>query len=1169
MAEKLTPQQAQAVHDRGGKLLVSAAAGSGKTKVLVDRLLTYLTDPNDPANLDEFLIITYTKAAASELRGKIAAKLTERIAMEPENRHLQKQLQRLYLTDISTVHGFCSDLLREYAYRLDVDADFRVADESECSELMDTVLKDLLDRAYEEQGMDADFCAFVDSQGLGRDDRQLPELIVKVYNSARCHLNPEKWLDHCLESADGDACRDVSETVWGSFLMEELASYLDCQIDAFRACIQAAERLSGMEKVAANLSATAAQLENLRNCSTWDAVAAARKIDYGRLTFPKKSEDPLLNERIKAVRDACKDNLEKMLSFFTDDSRQVFADLSQCAAAARGLVALVRQFEKTYRQAKKTRRLLDFSDLEHKTLDLLLGTARSGPTAAAAEIGQRYREIMVDEYQDSNGVQDAIFSALTHKKQNCFMVGDVKQSIYQFRLADPGIFLEKYNRYAPAENASAGEGRKVLLSHNFRSGGEVIDGVNDVFTACMRPRVGGLWYGEAEALREGVPHAPLPDPGVELYALETSEDTYGEEAAFVAERIRQMLQTGTLIRDGETLRPVKAEDIVILLRSPGSTGGAFQNALESVGIRCNNGGGINLLQTGEIATLRSVLQTVANPRQDIPLISALASPVFGFTADDLAAIRAGRTRQSFYDALCASDHPKAAAFLKILEVLRREARMNPLTQLLERCFTLTRLDSIYGAMPGGEVKKANLQLFYQHAAAFENGSLRTLDQFLEHLDAAEEKGLPAAAAGTMGGVTLMSIHKSKGLEFPVVFLCGLSKKFNPESMRASILCDRELGLGMNVADNQSRIRYPSVSRRAIAAKMEAESVSEEMRVLYVAMTRARDRLIMTYASRYLEKELQKIALRMASDGGELLCRETNRPGTWVLLAAMGHTEAGELFAKAGVPGGGRIGRYPWKIRVVETAEKQQAVAELREEKPELPAWAEAEIRDSLAFRYAYTAATAAPSKQTATGRKGRDKDAEAAENTREPKNVTRTWRRPSFVSGKQDGKTYGSAMHSAMQFIRYENCGNEAAVRQEITRLTEEGFLTAEQGEMVNCGQITAFFQTPLGEKLRSGAEHLREFKFSILDDAVNYGDGLEGEQVLLQGVVDCALIEDGGITVLDFKTDHVTADTVAEAAERYRVQVQTYRDALSRIYKMPVRACWLYFFRLGIFAAV
>lgn len=1169
MAEKLTPQQAQAVRDRGGKLLVSAAAGSGKTKVLVDRLLTYLTDPNDPADLDEFLIITYTKAAASELRGKIAAKLTERIAEEPENRHLQKQLQRLYLTDISTVHGFCSDLLREYAYRLDVDADFRVADESECGELMDTVLKDLLDRAYEEQGSDADFCAFVDSQGLGRDDRQLPELIVKVYNSARCHLNPQGWLDHCLNNIGGESCRDAAETVWGKFLMEELDSYLDCQISVLHACVQAAEELAGMEKVTANLSGTVAQLEYLRGCKTWDEITAARKIDYGRLTFPKKSEDPLLNEQIKAVRDACKENLEKKLSFFTDDSRQVFLDLAQSAAAARGLVALVRQFEKAYSQVKKSRRILDFSDLEHKTLDLLLGTGRSGPTAAAVEIGQRYREIMVDEYQDSNGVQDAIFSALTQQKQNCFMVGDVKQSIYQFRLADPGIFLEKYNTYAPAEEASAGEGRKVLLSHNFRSGGEVIEGVNDVFTACMRPRVGGLRYGEAEALREGVPHASLPDPGVELYALETSEETYGEEAAFVADRIRDMLKTGTPIRDGEAFRPVTPEDMVILLRSPGSVGGVFQNALESVGIRCNNGGGINLLQTGEIATLRAVLQTVANPRQDIPLISALSSPIFGFTADDLATVRAGRTKMSFYDALCASDHPKAAAFLEILEVLRREARMNPLTQLLERCFTLTRLDSIYGAMPGGEAKKANLQLFYQHAAAFENGSLRTLDQFLEHLDAAEEKGLLAANAGSMGGVTLMSIHKSKGLEFPVVFLCGLSKKFNPESMRASILCDRELGLGMNVADTQSRIRYPSVSRRAIAAKMEAESVSEEMRVLYVAMTRARDRLIMTYASRYLEKELQRIALRMSLDGGELLCREANRPGTWVLLAAMGHTEAGALFAKAGAIGNGRIGRFPWKIQVVETTEKQKTVSGISEGKPELPNWAEKEIREGLAFRYAHTAATAAPSKQTATGRKGREKDTEAAENTQEPRHVVRTWRRPAFLSGKQDGKAYGSVMHCAMQYIRYENCGNEAAVRQEITRLTEEGFLTSEQGEMVNCRQIADFFRTTLGTKLRSGTEHLREFKFSILDDASHYGDGLEGEQVLLQGVVDCALIENGEITILDFKTDHVTPDTVAETAERYRIQVQTYRDALSRIYRMPVRACRLYFFRLGIFVDV
>ena len=1166
MAEKLTPQQRQAVENRGGKLLVSAAAGSGKTKVLVDRLLGYLKDPAEPSNLDDFLIITYTKAAASELRGKIAAKLTEAIAAEPENRHLQRQMQRLFLTKISTVHGFCGDILREYAYRLDLHADFRVADENECREIRDTVLSDLLDRAYETAEDNPDFRAFVDTQGLGRTDALVAEIILKVYDSARCHLDPEKWLEDCLRASEAEELADAGETVWGRFLMEELFSYLDCELRVMKQCADLADKTKGLEKPAVNLKDTYHQLLHLRESKTWDEIVDRKTIDFGRLTFPRKTDDAELIERIKACRNACKKGIEKQVRIFADGSAQVLSDLSQSAAGARGLVALVRQFETEYEKAKRSRRVLDFSDLEHKTLDLLLGTKRSGPTAAAAEIGQRFREIMVDEYQDSNGVQDSIFSALTAKKQNCFMVGDVKQSIYQFRLADPGIFLEKYHAYPHADNAQAGEGRKVLLSANFRSGGEVIDGVNDVFSDCMSETVGGLIYGEEEALREGIPHIALPDPAVELYGIEVNEDTYAEEAAFVARRVSELLQNGT-VRDGEKLRPVREEDIVILLRSPGSVGAKYQQALENRGIRCASGGGTDLLKTQEIGTLRSILQTIANPRQDIPLISALASPVFGFTADDLADFRANQKKGRVYDALLLSDKPKAKAFLDLLAILRKDARMCPIAQLIEKIFTMTKMDSIYAAMD--EMKAANLQTFYQLAADYESASRRELSQFLEYLDSMEEKGLITAADSGSGCVTIMSIHKSKGLEFPVVFLSGLSREFNRESLRAQVLCDKELGLGLSVADIVNRVRYPAISKRAIVAKTAAESLSEEMRVLYVAMTRARDRLIMTYASKNLQADLQDIALRYDISGRELLTREVVCPGEWVLLSAMQRTEAGQFHALGGKPNETRVSNHPWRIQVVSEAVMEEQAMRQAEEASGLPPDTEQKLREALAFRYAHTAATQAPSKQTATQRKGRIKDQEAAENAEEPKQMVRSWRKPSFLSDARQGKAYGSAIHAVMQYIRYEYCDSADAIRMEVQRLVSMRFITEEQGSLVNCGQIARFFDTEIGKMLRSGTPYIREFKFSILDDARGYGEGLEGEEVLLQGVVDCALLEEDGITLLDFKTDFVTEETLPALVERYRAQVETYAHALSRIYRKNVKKAYLYFFHLDRFVEV
>lgn len=1167
MAEKLTPQQQQAVNDRGGNLLVSAAAGSGKTKVLVDRLMKYILDPVNPANIDEFLLITYTKAAASELRAKIASKLSALIAQNPSNKHLQRQLQRLYLTKISTVHSFCADILREYAYKLDISADFHVADENECTQLRGRAMEQVLEEAYANVTDDLDFQAFVDTQGLGRNDKQVPEIVETVYDSAMCHKDPESWRDSCIQNACFEGLDDPVDTVWGRFLMDDLFECLDLQIEALERCIKQLAVLNAMEKPIALLTDTVNQLRYLRDSRNWSEVTQRKNIQYGTLTFPKKVNDPNVTEPVKAVRNACKEILGKKLKIFADSSQQVMTDLLQSAAAARGLMKLVEKFGDTYGRLKRSRRILDFSDLEHRTLDLLCGKKRSGPTTAAIEIGERFREIMVDEYQDSNGVQDAIFSALTEKRKNLFMVGDVKQSIYQFRLADPGIFLDKYSAYVPAEEAVPGQGRKVLLSSNFRSGGGVIDGVNFVFENCMTEKVGGILYGEGEALKEGIPHIALPEPEVELHAIQIQEETYAEEAAFVADHIVSLLDGTHFVRNGEELRPVTADDIVILLRSPGSVSAPFRYALESRGIRVASGGGMDLLLTEEVGSFRSILQVISNPRQDIPLVAALASPVFGFSADDLAGVRSKDLRNSFYDAMEKCDDQKVTDFLHKLKEFRKSAAMESLPELLERIFNSTKLDSIYASMDNGATRRTNLQTFYQLAVDFSALGNCDLDRFLEYLDLLEEKGIMVADQTSGGCVRIMSIHKSKGLEFPIVYLCGLSKRFNQESLRAQVLCHKTLGLGLSCVDSKNRVRYPNLSKNAILKKMESDSLSEEMRVLYVAMTRARDRLIMTYASQSLEKDLANIALRSDLSGQELMTKFVSCPGDWVLYAAMKRTEAGELFALGGrvretVSVGAR-----WKINahdsVAMVTDKVEGIEEIALQTAEVPV---AQVYAALPHTYDHVEATTMASKQTATQRKGRLKDQEAAEDAQEPPVVNRVWRKPSFRDTKKDGKTVGSAIHAVLQHICYAACTDETAVAKEIARLVQERYITQEQGELANCSRIARFFKSDIGKKLQTGIEVLREFKFSILDDAEKYAPGLEGEQVLLQGVVDCALIEEDGITVIDFKTDRVTEETVEKTAMGYSTQVDIYADALSRIYGLPVKAKMLYFFHLDRF---
>ena len=1162
MADTLTYEQRLAVENRGGKLLVSAAAGSGKTKVLVDRLISYILDPVEPANIDDFLIITYTKAAAAELRGKIASKISELIAEAPNNRHLQQQMQRLYLAKISTVHAFCADILRQYAYRLDISADFRVADEGESQRLQQKALESVMNSAYETASDNPFFCAFIDTQGLGRDDRQIPEIIQKVYNSAMCHLNPEQWLERCGSFGQTDNT-DASETLCGRYLMEDLRNYLNFQINSLERCVSSARKIDGMDKPIALFESTLAQLRVLSECNTWDEIVRAKEIEYGRLVFSKKCGETQLADQMKAVRKACKDGLTKKLRAFKDDSKQISKDIMSVSQAVKGLIWLVKEFISAYSRLKKSYGILDFGDLEHKTLDLLLGKNRGSTTSVAIEIGERFREVMVDEYQDSNAIQDAIFSALTVKRQNCFMVGDVKQSIYQFRLADPGIFIEKYNTYSPVESASDGEGRKVLLSKNFRSSNGIIQCVNDVFSQCMSSDVGGLDYGPDEILREGIAHISLNDPEITLYTIDVRQDTYAEEASFVSGEIYSLLDGKHYIRGENGLRPIKPEDIVILLRSPGSVGNVYLNSIQARGIRCTMGDAVDLLQTEEVATVKSILQIINNPLQDIPMVSVLTSPVFGFGAEDLAQLRSNDRYSDIYTLISTSQSRKCLEFMKQLNCFRRDSRLLTVTELLAEIYTKTDLLSIYSAMPDGSCRLDNLQAFFQIVSDFETTGPKDLGRFLEYLDSCTDRGLSASGAQQESdSVTIMSIHKSKGLEFPVVFLCGLSRSFNQESVRGQVLCDKDLGLGLSCVDPSLRIRFPTLFKRAISAKMQQESISEEMRVLYVATTRAKDRLFMTYAEKNLSSTLQKIAMRMDMTDPRLLSMDVSCPGEWILQAALKRTEAGELFARGGYTDCAEVKNSQWKIAVIDSCELPETICQTENLQASLPDSIFRSISDNLNFSYRWNDATQIPSKLTATQLKGRSLDDEIAEGTEILKAYQ--FRKP----GKSafSGKNYGNTIHSVLQYIRFTSCDSNEAILAELERLVKEELISPEQAASVDHKKILRFFSTPLGEKLRISKNVLREFKFSLLDSAAKYYSNTIDEQVLLQGVVDCALIEEDGIIVLDFKTDYVTEETISDVAESYRSQVLVYAEAMKRIYQLPVKAAVLYFFSLNRF---
>lgn len=1169
--ETLTISQKAAVENRGGPLLVSAAAGSGKTKVLVDRLLGYLTDKKDPANIDDFLIITYTKAAASELRAKIASKLTERMAQEPENRHLQRQMQRLYLSKISTVHSFCSDLLREYAFYLELPGDVRVAEETECQAYREEAMQTVLEEAYLRIQDSPALQSFVDTQGFGRNDKVVPQLVEQVYDSARCHVRPEQWITQCVEQAKVQQVQDASETVWGAYLIERLHNYLDSQMESLTVALHLARTQEDLgPKYGPMLEANREQLQTLRNCRTWQEIYENRITSFGRIPPVKNPLDTDCAQRVKALREAAWEGVKKYQEPFSTPSQKILEDLEQTALSVEGLMELVSAFGKRYAWEKERHRVLDFGDLEHKTLELLLGKNLSGPTRIASEVADRFREVMVDEYQDTNEVQDCIFSVLTQKRGNCFMVGDVKQSIYRFRLADPGIFLDKYNHYADYDKAKPGEGRKILLSQNFRSGHEVLSAANDVFRQTMCPQVGGLYYGEAESLRAGICRAGLPQTAVELHCLELRDGVgkYETEARYVARRIAKLLAEKTMIREGESFRPVTPGDIVILLRSPGNIAQYYVQALQAQGIPASADGGESILDSGEINVLWDLLRVVDNPLQDIALHSVLASPVFGFSADHLGALRAGHREGCLYDCLChgaeAGDQ-EASDFLDTLQELRQTARLETLARLLEEIYRRTRMESVFGAMENGACRRRNLELFYETAAAYEQGGHRDLSQFLEYLESLREKGLKGQEGTKAQCVTVLSIHKSKGLEYPVVVLSDLSKRFNQEDKRPNLLVDPNLGIGCSVLDRENRCRYPSLAKMAIACRIDEENVSEELRVLYVAMTRAKDMLLMTYADKYVSSKLSKLALRLQPEHNFLLSQEAGSLGHWVLMTALGRTEAGELFQECGYPIEPKVSDIPWGIYWRELGKEETLPAAVQEE-ASVPAWTADVLSKALPKEYPYQAASLAPSKVTATELKGRELDQEAAEGAYSPNGGRkRRWQMPNFSPQKGlDSRGVGVATHLAMQFIRYECCSTAQGIEEELTRLVERAFLTPEQGNAVNRKWILDFFSTPLGKRLSSGQEVLREFKFSVLEDGTLLSSNLAGEQLLLQGVVDCCLMEEDGMTILDFKTDHVRPGGEPIMAQRYVPQLQAYSRALGKIFEKPVKKLLLYFFQTG-----
>ncbi len=1178
MGIELTRQQQAVVDNRGGDLLVSAAAGSGKTRVLVERLMQRIQQGED---VDRFLVITFTNAAAAELRDRIAAALHARLAQQPNNRHLRRNATLVYQAQICTIDAFCLDFLRQWGHLAGLDPDFRLCDQGTGEELRKQALEEVLEGRYANIQNDPGFQALADSMAGDRDDQTLESVILGIHAKVQSQASPLDWLMDRKADFNLEGETAPEDTPWGKLLLadaRELAQYWAGILQGVLSELEDDPVL--WNNYGGTLGTTMDGLERVARAQGWDEMA--QMLDGVAFERPKAKRgdcDEALKERVKGLREACKKQLEKLKQRFQVTGAEAMEDLRAIAPAMTSLLDVVAEFDRAFTQLKSRYRLIDFADGEHLTAALLTD-GEGSPSPLALEWRKRYVEIMVDEYQDTNGVQNAIFDALS-QGDNLFLVGDVKQSIYRFRLADPTIFLDKYRRFAPWEEAKKGQGRTIPLSHNFRSRPEVLDATNFVFRNVMTQSVGELDYDEDQALRHG--RQDLQPDGryatelccVDLSALPEQEDKVNKDlvqARLVAARMKELLASALPIGD----RSVRPDDMVILLRSPGSTLRWYAAALDEAGIPWSADGGREFFGTTEIAVAISLLQVVDNPRQDVPLLAVLRSPVFAFTPDRLAQLRTGCSG-CVYEAVEAGagrGEEDCVAFLSLLGELRALAAEESSHKLLWYIYQRTDLPAIFAAMPQGAARRANLMALYEEARRFESGGHKGLMAFLLHLTRMAENGLPVPVEGeSAGGVRILSIHSSKGLEFPVVFLCGLEHQFNTEDTRSTILFHPELGLGPKRVDRQQMLRYSTIARDGVALRLSQQLIAEEMRLLYVAMTRAEHKLVMFMGVNGRTLKLERLAAQAQCPPPPRQVAGASCMAEWILTPALCREDSGPLWEELGLqrPCSAPQQGYGWDVRLLTPTQEdgarvgqtpEEGQAEVGVELPE--GWQEA-----LAWSYPHQVSAQMPSKLTATQLKGRDKDAEAAQDGVEvaPAKPSVTLRRPVFQGQRPlTPAQQGTALHMVMQYLDFARTNTLEEIQEEIARLVARQFITPQQGEAVDGERVLAFFQSPLGQRLVASRQMEREFKFSMLVPAADYyPDAEAGEEVLLQGVVDCWFEEaDGTVTVVDFKTDRVTEHTVEARAREYRPQLEAYSRALSQALGLPVGRCVLWFFALG-----
>lgn len=1272
---KFTPQQEAAIKYRSGALLVSAAAGSGKTKVLVERLLGRIDEGDD---IDEFLVITYTRAASFELKERIYEEIQSRLAVSPGNMRLRRQSLLCKGASIGTIHTFCAEILRDNAHLVGLPPDFRVADENESRVLKTEVLETLIDSKYESINKDHGFAFLLKTVSQGRDDKNLTETVMDIYHKLQSLPYPQAWIDAQIAKLGLDGITDISETDCGAYLLSKTYSTVSyCKKEMSELREEMRQYADFEQSYAESVEETIKQIDSLLSALKlgWDEA-----VEHRVIAFPRAKPIKEYGE-LKEIRSRCNKILKKCAIELEIRSDEHISDMRQLAPAITTLLRLIADFGNAYMEKKHQSGVADFSDLEHLTLSLLVNKTTGERTEIARMIAKRYKEIMIDEYQDVNAVQEIIFTAISDKQSNIFMVGDVKQSIYRFRLADPLIFLSKYAKYPEYADVAVNkkvadgtqiinaakivEGTKIHLVNNFRSRAGILEAVNHIFGNIMSVEFGDLDYTEKERLVAGRNDEEAKQgmqgiqgtrgarevqwtrgaqevneaEGLEGRSSLTSNigraDTSGDnayaynridncvdidiidmsrletddqeespaaiavEAEYIAKRIKE-LTDGEHMISGENgaMRPAKYSDVVILLRSMKGRAWQYANALSSVGIQAEFVGSEGYFESIEISSVISLLSVIDNPMQDIRLAALMCGPIYRFTSDELVEIRTSTNTKDYYDAVkemaereIGSDEIrcKCRRMLSDIEAMRAVSSDMSADRLIWHIYSKTRLEGIVSSLPDGRKRRNNLVTLAEAARRFEKNGYKGLFGFLSYIENLQDRGLDIAEAWQSeaidsvdsDAVKVMSIHKSKGLEFPIVFIANTSKQFNFRDIRKGVVFHNHFGVGAMITDSVRRIKYTTLARTAIQSKLKDEMLSEELRVLYVAMTRAREKLIITAALKDAISTSEKLS---ALPKGKIAPQAMSALGSMIewILAGLADYIGDEIKINSILSDpepekkGSKAVRANQILQVKQVTQTEQVkpteqAAQFKQTtQTEQPSHKKQILlpERALPFEYEYphNFATEIPSKLTVTGLKSlADPESEIAE-WMQGETVLTQQTSPSFITVKRKttAAERGTVLHHVMQHIDYKKWSEEHELRKELQVLIKRGVLEEAQANELDLSKILSLFSSEIGSRMLDGNNIKREFKFSILRPAKKYFQDGGDDDILIQGVVDCFFEENGEIVIVDFKTDNVNEKTIGARARQYAPQLEAYADALEGITGKRVKERIVYFMAMS-----